>query len=56
MKQYFNFQLQPTSIEKEIFPQMAKERELHCMELKGFWYFKKFHPDGSLFKERKVVI
>lgn len=29
--------LQPTSIEKEIFPDMAKERELYALELKGFW-------------------
>jgi len=28
---------QPTSIEKEIFPKMAKEGELYAMELKGFW-------------------
>jgi mannose-1-phosphate guanylyltransferase len=31
------FQLRPTSIEKEIFPVMAQEGELHCMQLKGFW-------------------
>jgi NDP-sugar pyrophosphorylase family protein len=29
--------LRPTSIEKEIFPVMADEGELHCMELSGFW-------------------
>lgn len=27
----------PTSIEKEIFPFMAKEGQLYAMELKGFW-------------------
>jgi mannose-1-phosphate guanylyltransferase len=27
----------PTSIEKEVFPFMAKDEELFCMELKGFW-------------------
>ena len=27
----------PTSIEKEIFPFMAKEGELYAMELPGFW-------------------
>ncbi|XP_074139390.1 mannose-1-phosphate guanylyltransferase catalytic subunit beta isoform X2 [Sminthopsis crassicaudata] len=30
-------QLQPTSIEKEIFPVMAKEGQLYAMELPGFW-------------------
>lgn len=29
--------LQPTSIEKEIFPDMAKEKQLYAMDLKGFW-------------------
>lgn len=29
--------LQPTSIEKEIFPEMAKENQLYALELKGFW-------------------
>lgn len=29
--------LQPTSIEKEVFPEMAKESQLYAMELKGFW-------------------
>jgi len=29
--------LRPTSIEKEIFPQMAKENELYSLELPGFW-------------------
>jgi NDP-sugar pyrophosphorylase family protein len=29
--------LRPTSIEKEIFPAMAGEGELFCMELAGFW-------------------
>jgi mannose-1-phosphate guanylyltransferase len=28
---------EPTSIEKEIFPVMAKAGELHAMELPGFW-------------------
>lgn len=28
-------QLQPTSIEKEIFPVMAKEGQLYAMELQG---------------------
>ncbi|KAI8999284.1 nucleotide-diphospho-sugar transferase [Gaertneriomyces semiglobifer] len=27
----------PTSIEKEIFPLMAKENQLHTMDLPGFW-------------------
>ena len=31
------FQLQPTSIETEIFPEMAKKGELYAMELPGFW-------------------
>ncbi|XP_028908031.1 mannose-1-phosphate guanyltransferase beta isoform X2 [Ornithorhynchus anatinus] len=30
-------QLQPTSIEKEIFPVMAREGQLYAMELQGFW-------------------
>ncbi|XP_062971515.1 mannose-1-phosphate guanyltransferase beta isoform X3 [Cynocephalus volans] len=30
-------QLQPTSIEKEVFPVMAKEGQLYAMELQGFW-------------------
>ena len=25
------------SIEKEVFPFMAKDGDLHCMELEGFW-------------------
>eukprot|EP01088_Endostelium_zonatum_P001010 TRINITY_DN11291_c0_g1_i1.p1 TRINITY_DN11291_c0_g1~~TRINITY_DN11291_c0_g1_i1.p1 ORF type:complete len:280 (-),score=51.94 TRINITY_DN11291_c0_g1_i1:101-940(-) len=29
--------LQPTSIEKEIFPTMAKEGQLYAFELQGFW-------------------
>lgn len=29
--------LRPTSIEKEVFPFMADDAELHCMQLKGFW-------------------
>lgn len=27
----------PTSIEKETFPAMVKDGELHCMDLEGFW-------------------
>lgn len=30
-------QLKPTSIEKEVFPEMAKEAELYAFELEGFW-------------------
>lgn len=30
-------ELRPTSIEKEVFPVMAKESKLFCMELPGFW-------------------
>lgn len=30
-------QPKPTSIEKEVFPNMAKDGELHCMDLKGYW-------------------
>ncbi|KAK3919354.1 Mannose-1-phosphate guanyltransferase beta [Frankliniella fusca] len=30
-------QLQPTSIEKEVFPHMASEGQLYAMELQGFW-------------------
>ncbi|XP_015513914.1 mannose-1-phosphate guanyltransferase beta [Neodiprion lecontei] len=29
--------LQPTSIEKEVFPGMAQDGELYAMELQGFW-------------------
>jgi len=29
--------VRPTSIEKEIFPQMAKENELFALDLPGFW-------------------
>ncbi|THD26762.1 GDP-mannose pyrophosphorylase B [Fasciola hepatica] len=29
--------LRPTSIEKEIFPQMTKAKELYCFTLQGFW-------------------
>ena len=29
--------LKPTSIEKEIFPLMAKDQELYCTTLEGFW-------------------
>ncbi|KAI5705909.1 mannose-1-phosphate guanyltransferase beta isoform X2 [Diaphorina citri] len=30
-------EIKPTSIEKEIFPLMSKEKQLYAMELKGFW-------------------
>lgn len=30
-------QLKPTSIEKEVFPNMAKDGELFAFELQGFW-------------------
>lgn len=30
-------ELRPTSIEKEVFPKMAADGELHSMELEGFW-------------------
>ena len=30
-------EFKPTSIEREIFPQMAKEEELYALPLKGFW-------------------
>lgn len=30
-------EVRPTSIETEVFPSMAAESELYCMELKGFW-------------------
>jgi mannose-1-phosphate guanylyltransferase len=30
-------ELRPTSIEKEIFPKMAEEGHLFCMDLPGFW-------------------
>lgn len=30
-------QLKPTSIEKETFPAMAAEQQLHWMDLPGFW-------------------
>jgi mannose-1-phosphate guanylyltransferase len=29
--------MRPTSIEKEIFPAMAKDGELYCFDLEGFW-------------------
>ena len=29
--------LRPTSIEKEIFPQIAADAQLHAMDLQGFW-------------------
>lgn len=31
------FEIRPTSIEKEIFPQMAQEKNLHSIVLKDFW-------------------
>ena len=34
---FLDFQLRPTSIEKEVFPFMARDGQLHCMELDGFW-------------------
>ncbi|CBZ53051.1 Nucleotidyl transferase family protein, related [Neospora caninum Liverpool] len=30
-------QLRPTSIEKEVFPQMAREKKLFCFKLDGYW-------------------
>ena len=30
-------QLKPTSIEKETFPAMVADRQLHSMDLPGFW-------------------
>lgn len=30
-------EVRPTSIEKEIFPKMADEKQLYAMELPGFW-------------------
>jgi mannose-1-phosphate guanylyltransferase len=30
-------QLKPTSIEKEVFPFMAKDNKLHAFELDGYW-------------------
>lgn len=30
-------EIKPTSIEKEVFPFMAKEKELYAFELSGFW-------------------
>jgi len=30
-------ELRPTSIEREIFPQMAKDGKLFAMDLEGFW-------------------
>ena len=29
--------MKPTSIEKEVFPFMARDGQLHCLELQGFW-------------------
>lgn len=30
-------ELRPMSIEKEVFPSMAKEGQLYAMELSGYW-------------------
>lgn len=30
-------ELKPTSIEKEVFPFMASDKELYAFELPGFW-------------------
>ncbi|XP_057651982.1 mannose-1-phosphate guanyltransferase beta [Diorhabda carinulata] len=30
-------ELKPTSIEKEVFPHMAKDKQLYAFELEGFW-------------------
>lgn len=30
-------ELRPMSIEKEVFPFMARDGQLHAMELQGFW-------------------
>lgn len=30
-------EVKPTSIEKEVFPFMAKEQQLYAFELSGFW-------------------
>lgn len=30
-------ELKPTSIEKETFPSMVRDSQLHCMDLEGFW-------------------
>lgn len=30
-------EIKPTSIEKEVFPVMAKESQLYAFELSGFW-------------------
>lgn len=30
-------QLRPTSIEKEIFPAIAADQQLHSFDLAGFW-------------------
>ena len=37
IKKLFIFQVKPTSIEKEVFPFMADDGQLFCMELNGFW-------------------
>ena len=33
----FGIQLQPTSIEKEVFPAIAADQQLHSFDLAGFW-------------------
>lgn len=30
-------EVKPTSIESEVFPAMARDRQLHSMDLEGFW-------------------
>jgi mannose-1-phosphate guanylyltransferase len=32
-----DMQLRPTSIEKEIFPEIAADGQLHSYDLAGFW-------------------
>lgn len=34
---YFNIQARPMSIEKEVFPPMALDGQLHVLDLEGFW-------------------
>jgi len=41
-------QLRPTSIEKEVFPDMAAEGQLYAMELPGFWMDVGQPPDYLL--------
>lgn len=37
MSVFLRKQLKPTSIEKEIFPLIASEGQLHSFDLEGFW-------------------